>query len=891
LDAELLTLLFTPPLAQTANGGDYNGAVGHLVSAALQTKGLVDQAYVLESLSSQIEWIAAFGWLISIAMGIASVAIFGNYRQGSYLLLGPPLFFYMITATVETDGVKSTFRAAEGQESQTIGAQRSLLEWIRAIDSNGGTASISLFYSIYDSIISEGVQEVVKAVSKDGNRSELREVAREYALSTLFQENIFEPNLLKLIHTHHVGDCGSEFTAFTHQAESRKELLTRFQDTTVIDATAEKAKRTFNKKNIQLLNRVKQYVNSLEGLNKPFTCEDGKCDDNQQPSSCLDIWNYTKAGLVSYATNLLSVENYKGSEQNADENLVAEAISDLRSWMEEGGNQANATAAQVLAVYLYRNTMTLGITDQLQTEVLRRAAVGANQRQLSFGSIGNAQRRAGLMKFKYFSAFIPYLQGLLLYLLSVAFPFFAIFLVLPGKATSFLVWCSLWAWVKSWDIGFALVNVARDIYWHMIRSNVNFHGAENVWQQQTPEGVMQMAFQNDPLSGQTVYWLIISALTVMVPVVTGHLAMGANQVFDMFSGSIDRSADRFSSRQGNSEKRNEASKFEQAQDSHQALTNTMGATLALGHNDPQTMTGTPLAKNILTGNQSLAEGLLNFNPKHDAATDSFQNYVISFMNQFSRQVHISPTAKGGYAQVVQKVLDREKAAANYNALRETANTTSDATKAEKLHAEADKMLMEIKHGNKPISKEEQAKVNSGGYHKFKMAEKIGHAERGFLYRNEAADTHSLKTWSAGLKNLANELRKNGFSNRAASIDKKVESLDKKIEKNVEVKVGEIIDYQHSLGNSFQHGVVATSGRRTAAVKGRYKASKYVGDVSYRVKTALNARNHYSSADQYINIFGDNRKAVNLEGAGSTVGRTFTSGQVYFPKPKDSDGGQ
>ena len=66
-----------------------------------------------------------------------------------------------------------------------------------------------------------------------------------------------------------------------------------------------------------------------------------------------------------------------------------------------------------------------------------------------------------------FAMIIPYLQGLLLYGLSIAFPFFALMLIVPGKAGAFITWMTLWAWVKSWDVGWALVAVIDDMLWNM----------------------------------------------------------------------------------------------------------------------------------------------------------------------------------------------------------------------------------------------------------------------------------------------------------------------------------------------------------------------------------------------------------------------------------------
>jgi hypothetical protein len=131
----------------------------------------------------------------------------------------------------------------------------------------------------------------------------------------------------------------------------------------------------------------------------------------------------------------------------------------------------------------------------------------------------------------------------MLYLLSIAFPFFAIFLVMPGRATSFFVWCSLWVWVKSWDIGFALVHVARDVLWHIFKHRVNMYKWDIDWSD--PMSILAVIYNNDPIMNQNTYWEITSMLTVLVPLLTAHLCLGATGVYDMFKNSIDQVANRF----------------------------------------------------------------------------------------------------------------------------------------------------------------------------------------------------------------------------------------------------------------------------------------------------------------------------------------------------------
>ncbi len=68
---------------------------------------------------------------------------------------------------------------------------------------------------------------------------------------------------------------------------------------------------------------------------------------------------------------------------------------------------------------------------------------------------------------------VPYFQGQLLYYLAIAYPFAAMFVVIPGMFKGFIQWCQFWIWVKLWDLGFALVAVLERSVWSITTSSNN----------------------------------------------------------------------------------------------------------------------------------------------------------------------------------------------------------------------------------------------------------------------------------------------------------------------------------------------------------------------------------------------------------------------------------
>lgn len=87
---------------------------------------------------------------------------------------------------------------------------------------------------------------------------------------------------------------------------------------------------------------------------------------------------------------------------------------------------------------------------------------------------------------------IPYLQGVLLYLLAVAYPFACIVILVPGMHKSILTWMSFWAWVKLWDLGFAIVVVLERSIWAMVGNNSNASRLLGLIEQMSSWGSMQI---------------------------------------------------------------------------------------------------------------------------------------------------------------------------------------------------------------------------------------------------------------------------------------------------------------------------------------------------------------------------------------------------------------
>ena len=187
---------------------------------------------------------------------------------------------------------------------------------------------------------------------------------------------------------------------------------------------------------------------------------------------------------------------------------------------------------------IFKNSSEITSAAGLTNQVFSRAPAATSDHDDVFRVLAKTEAHGAYFKLTYFANTIPYLQGLLLYILSVAFPFFAVFLVVPDRAMSFVAWCGMWVWVKTWDIGFAAVHVVRDLLWTMLNGQMNKHDVAIDWND--PSTIFSVIYDNDPFYSLNTYWIVVSLLTCSVPFLTAHFCLGATGLFSMFSGAIDQ---------------------------------------------------------------------------------------------------------------------------------------------------------------------------------------------------------------------------------------------------------------------------------------------------------------------------------------------------------------
>lgn len=185
-----------------------------------------------------------------------------------------------------------------------------------------------------------------------------------------------------------------------------------------------------------------------------------------------------------------------------------------------------------------------------------------------------------------YAMMVPYIQGILLYFLAIAYPFACMMIVFPGWHKIFITWCTFWIWAKLWDVGFAFVLMIERSLWAMLGNSSDFAGlatfivkmrdwgATNIQEQCTQTGCVISEITNAAPSGGSLgpcgmqsfddtlrtfdralmlssnldldlvnayYLYFIAALYLAVPAVIGQIVLGAKagvggMVGQMFGG-------------------------------------------------------------------------------------------------------------------------------------------------------------------------------------------------------------------------------------------------------------------------------------------------------------------------------------------------------------------
>jgi hypothetical protein len=486
--------------------------------------------------------------------------MFGNYKKAMLLFTGPILFYFMLTSTVPGNPTLIKYGQRLMPQSELTEKMEQFLPSTE--DPNQPRDfRISWFFSLYDNLISSVMQNAVSVLVDTENKQDIVNLARERIYSQIFMVKGVDQPFVEIASLGTLGYCGDV---------SRRELeLSNSRLKNAADGTPEKAEADQLKQEIQRL-RAEERINItaeernylshldpsevsdfLEGTSVNTSQSDWQELVNKKVHSCNDTWQFVTLASILEAKRAVGdlMNNCGDDTQNTNGVPWSKVCQDVLFSIagEENEADANRVGHQVVAAYLLKNALQNTAHTALMTQVNSHAPFNEDRNQFDtlYGEILNAEGQGMLAGLTYFRGVVPFVQGLLLFLLAASFPFFTVLLVIPGRIESFATWMTLWLWVKSWDVGFALIQAVRDMLWQYLGHSIKDDGAVLNWSD--PAVLFQQLSQHDPLANVNTYYLLVNLMTLSVPMVTAHMCMGATDVFEAFKTSLNTTADRFGS--------------------------------------------------------------------------------------------------------------------------------------------------------------------------------------------------------------------------------------------------------------------------------------------------------------------------------------------------------
>ncbi|MBL7662189.1 DUF4225 domain-containing protein [bacterium] len=298
----------------------------------------------------------------------------------------------------------------------------------------------------------------------------------------------------------------------------------------------------------------------LAKMNLDLACSNGAAC-TEEPSefydnvSCAHIWNWVYLGAKQEACGAIT-EAIDGSlTTNAQQpELRVEVAKELLSKLTNGsgGEAPSAYLPQIVAGYFIRNELTRDPSRNWASTLHQHLSIDGieydykikteyeNNVPGDFSKNEDIYKGSRLLRealdsythrFTLYSTAMamPYFQGVLLYILALLFPFFCIFILVPGFAGAFFIWPALWMWVKFWDVGFAMVKVLDEFLWEIMpHANYDWRSAMEGTGEITraPVDALRVAFGYDPGYSLSNYYHILSVALVSIPVVFGQAILG-----------------------------------------------------------------------------------------------------------------------------------------------------------------------------------------------------------------------------------------------------------------------------------------------------------------------------------------------------------------------------
>ena len=131
----------------------------------------------------------------------------------------------------------------------------------------------------------------------------------------------------------------------------------------------------------------------------------------------------------------------------------------------------------LIFTYLVRNELMFA--PQI-SEATQRFAPSEQVKSYSESYVRDQGSKAKAGELYNWAVLMPYAQGVITYLVLIGYPFAALLMIIPGYWKAFYTWITFFAWVKLWDVGFALVHTLERSVWGMLGNHGNMARVANM---------------------------------------------------------------------------------------------------------------------------------------------------------------------------------------------------------------------------------------------------------------------------------------------------------------------------------------------------------------------------------------------------------------------------
>jgi hypothetical protein len=519
---------------------------GTLVGSVLETGGYLYQSVILDSLQGAFtDQVGGLLYLFAISLMIFQFAVTQKANGFMWLFIGPPLFFAVTTIREPIDYARWSFGSSEREQGQVN-------QGVTDIKPPTNNANVSKVFKSYVTMISATTTSLIDTIIRQDNRDERKEdlwflVKGElYGALTTYKED--DPGLIRLIQKALIGDCRKAI----QYAKAVDDPFARLDSTqgsptvwasisayaSLLAPTRIKAKEQYETelKRRYVLNdgALKIYIEK----NYPELYESR---NGTMSFSCQEYWTMAYSSILQksgmHRDQLLDKARELGIEEGAINNLWEQASGEetnnpLLNRKNTLSSNSAEKIARVIAKYYLRNESNGRDKGSIIAQFVERNDVRkVRSRMQGYHSYVEQARLGGeewseRERLIHTTSALPYYQGLALYFLGMTFPFFAFLLLIPGKMGSFTLWFLLWLWIKSWDVGLAVVMQIDDILWSFFSVQRQAQGVNDELSNDFETAMISL--QNlDPSFQMAGYYTVLGVCMLAIPPVSAQLILGS----------------------------------------------------------------------------------------------------------------------------------------------------------------------------------------------------------------------------------------------------------------------------------------------------------------------------------------------------------------------------